>query len=193
MGFLIAAAQSQTDEELRNALQGVRVLGNVHTSGPWRWALIFYLHSKELNQALSSYEACSLSAYAGDSVWKLGLFGLNQPPFSLWFDASLATELGIEKARTFYEGKTSKLARQFGLSEEERQFFRTLSFEEALSRLLDLQVNAILDAFQRFSILHDPSHIREILLNPTADELDSELGNLPRLLEGIGLTGIFDR
>ena len=192
MGFLIAAARSRSSEELTNALGGVRVLGEVRQSGPWWWTLVFHLHFKELEKALASYEACSLSAYAGDGTWKLSLFGLNLTPFSLWFDVSLDSPPGIGKARIFYEDKTLKLARQFGLSKQEQKVFSGLAFEDAVSRLLDLQLEELLDALQRFSIPHHPIVIRETLLKPTSDELDSELGNLPRFLEGIGLTGLLD-
>ena len=192
MSFLIAASRTDSDEELKNALQGVRTLGGIRQSGPWKWTLVFHLHFKELHHALTACDASSLSAYGGDVVWKLSLFGVNQSPFSVWFDPSLATPHGIEKAKVFHEGKPLKLARQFGLSEEERKIFRTLTFEQAVSRLLDLQINGILDAFDRHSIPHDPAVIREILLQPTSDELDSELGNLPRFLEGIGLKGLLE-
>jgi hypothetical protein len=192
MGCLIAAAQSRSNDELTNALARVRVLGAVRRSGTWSWTFVFYLHFKELHEALSTYQESSLSAYAGDGAWKLSLFGPKQPPFSLWFDASLASQRGIEKAKTFYSGKALKLARQFGLSDEERGGLGQLPFEEAVSRLLDIQLRGLLDAFQRFSILHDPIAIRDILLNPTPEELDSELGNLPRFLKAVGLRGLFE-
>ena len=190
MGFLIAAAQSASSEDLRHALRGVRLIGSIRKSGPWWWSVAFYLHFKELHEALNSSEVCSLSAYAGDGAWKLSLYGLNQPDFALWFDPALTTERGIEKAKAQYEGKTSKLAQQFGLSTEDRKLFQDLTFEEAVSRLLELQTEAILNAFQRFSVPHDPVAIRQTLLNPTADELESELGNLPRFLEEIGIKGL---
>jgi hypothetical protein len=192
MGFLIAASQSRSAEELKNALRSVRVIGSVRESGPWWWAHVLHLHFKELHAALSSYESCSLAAYAGDGAWKLTLFARDRTPFSLWFDASLATERGIEKAKIFYEENSAKLAKQFGLSKEEEELLRFLPFEEAVSRLLELQLTKLVDAFQQFSIPHDPITIRETLLNPTPDELDSELGNLPRFLERIGITGLLD-
>ena len=192
MGFLIAAARTPTPEELTNGLGGVRLLGNVRQSGSWWWTIVFYLHFKELNEALSSHESCSLSAYAGDSAWKLSLFGHKQPPFSFWFDVSLTNEHGIEKAKVYYQGKSVKLARQFGLTEEEQRLLKPLAFEEAVSRLLELQFAALLDAFQRFFIPHDPAILRDALLKPTPDELESELGNLPRFLEAIGITGLLE-
>ena len=192
MGCLIVAAQSHSGEELKAALSGVRVIGNIRQSENWWWAFVFHLHFKELHQALSSYEKRSLSAYAGDSAWKLSLFGPDQNPFSLWFDASLASSGGIEKAKVQYDGRTEKIAQQFGLSKDEKKNFVALPFEDAVSRLLELQVKSILDAFQRFSITHDPVQIREILLRPTSDELESELGNLPRFLNAIGLAGLFE-
>lgn len=188
----MAAARSRSGEELANALSQVRVLGGIRKSGPWWWTIVFYLHVKELKQALSVHETGSLSAYAGDGAWELSLYGPNQSPFSLWFDVSLATQGGIEKAKVFYEGKNLKLARQFGLSREEQTRLDALTFEDAVARVLDLQLEAILASFQRFSIPHDPVAIRETLFKPTSDELDSELGNLPRFLEGIGLTGLLD-
>ena len=188
----MVAARSESSEELKNVLREVRLIGGIKQSGPWSWSFVFYLHFKELDQALKNYAASSLSASAHDGAWKLSLFGLSQTPFSMWFDASLATERGMEKGKDFYESKPEKLAKQFGLSDEERKTFRDLAFEEAVTRLLDLQVTNILDAFQRFSIPHDPNAIRETLLKPTSDELDSELGNLPRLLEGVGLFRVFE-
>jgi hypothetical protein len=192
MGFLMAAARARSGDELANALGQVRVLGGIRKSGPWWWTVVFYLHFKELHEALSVYETDSLSAYAGNGAWKFTLYGPNQSPFSLWFDVSLVTQGGIEKAKVYYEGKNLKLARQFGLSREDQTQLDALTFEDAVARVLDLQLEAILAAFQRFSIAHDPVAIRETLFKPTSDELDSELGNLPRFLEGIGLTGLLE-
>jgi hypothetical protein len=80
------------------------------------------------------------------------------------------------------------------IPEEFRASVAALPYSQAVARYRRWHAEQVSTALQAAGISHDPDAVRSVLLwvNITDRELDSDLGNLPRLLSVLGLGGDWD-
>jgi hypothetical protein len=86
--------------------------------------------------------------------------------------------------------------RSFGcpMPEEVYEEVRALRGTEAMETFLDWQADDLCDALETFGVEHSPEEVLDIITGEsvTLGELDTELGNLPRLLIALGIESGFD-
>jgi len=192
----VAAARGVSEEAFGNAFAFIG--GEPQSEGEWRWVMASVWHTggQQLDEALVGLNTTGLRATTEDACrWYLNLFAPGRKPFRCchefpcledWDDED--DEEGPWEVEDLLESVAPLTGPRDPALEAK---LAGLSWREAVAAVHAHQAERLAAALPEYGIDADAKAVVDVLTGAsvTEQELDTDIGNLPRLLVTLGLRG----